>query len=326
MKRNKTIDIFRGLIMIIMALDHASFFVINTHFYEGFDFFTPYPDHLAFFTRWITHLCAPGFFFSLGYGAYRNYLKSTHQKYKMIVRSFFLLFLQLTLINFIWQNELRFFGVITALSISLLLLTLIMPLIKKFGLLLGISMILISQYAIQSPLFLESEHLLTRLFLVPGVYQENFILYAVLPWFGLACIGAYFSSKPSIPYLKLSSLSALIFICVQFTVLKKPLTLIEGLSIIKYPPSIAFLTITMSINFLLMYLIEQVKDLSLMKFIMTYGKSPLLFYVLHLYLYAGIGRFYNSESYMYLYMTWFVGILILYYPCHFGYRIKKKYL
>lgn len=326
MKRNRTIDIFRGLIMIIMAIDHASYFVINTHFYEGFDFFTSYPNHLAFFTRWITHLCAPGFFFALGYGAYKNYFKSNHQKYKMIGRSFFLLFLQLTLINYVWQNELRFFGVITALSISLLLLTLLMPIIKKIGLFLGISMILFSQYAIQSPYFLNSEHLLTRLFLVSGVYQNNYILYVTLPWLGLACIGAYLSSKESIPYLKLSGLSALLFILVQFIIVKTPLTVMDGLSVIKYPPSIAFLTLTMSINFMFMYIIEQVNDLKIMKVIMTYGRSPLLFYILHLYLYAGIGYLYNSDRYLSLYIIWFIGILILYYPCYFGYVLKKKHL
>lgn len=325
MKRNKTIDIFRGLIMIVMAIDHASYFVINTHFYEGYDFFTSYPNHLAFFTRWITHLCAPGFFFALGFGAYRSYFKSANQKYKMIARSLFLILLQLTVINYVWQNDLRFFGVITALSISLLVLTLMMPIIGKFGLALGVLMMLFSQYAIQSQFFLESDHLLTRIFLVPGVYGGNFILYAALPWLGLACVGSYYSSKESIPYLKLSGLSAFIFILVQFTIEHAPLTVIEGLSVIKYPPSIAFLSLTMSINFLLMYLIEKFKEMKLMTFVMTYGRSPLLFYVLHLYLYSFIGRLYESDSYIYLYFTWFLGILLLYYPCYFGYRLKKKY-
>ena len=131
MKRNPTIDIFRGLIMIIMALDHASYFVINTHFYEGFDYIKPYNNNLAFITRWVTHLCAPGFFLVLGYGAYKSYQKSNLQKYKMLLRSLTLVLLQLTIINYIWDNNLRYFGVITALAFSLFVVTLMMPLIKN---------------------------------------------------------------------------------------------------------------------------------------------------------------------------------------------------
>ena len=72
-----SIDILRGLVMVIMALDHTR------------DFFTAYrfePETLAttyyalFFTRWITHFCAPLFFFLAGTGVYRYGRRHTIQE------------------------------------------------------------------------------------------------------------------------------------------------------------------------------------------------------------------------------------------------------
>src|SRR5512143_1856798 len=62
-------DAHRGLIMIFMAIDHASYFIARVHSAEFWGIALPvYPDALWFWTRWITHLCAPGFFFLMGIG------------------------------------------------------------------------------------------------------------------------------------------------------------------------------------------------------------------------------------------------------------------
>jgi uncharacterized membrane protein len=61
--RFSAFDRLRGLIMIIMAIDHASFFIARVHFYEAWSTF---PAEPVTFTRWITHLCAPGFFMLMG--------------------------------------------------------------------------------------------------------------------------------------------------------------------------------------------------------------------------------------------------------------------
>src|ERR1051325_1284128 len=64
------LDGLRGLIMVAMALDHANFFVAREHpspeFWNGS--FPFYPNALAFLTRLVTHLAAPGFFFLMGAG------------------------------------------------------------------------------------------------------------------------------------------------------------------------------------------------------------------------------------------------------------------
>ncbi|MFN0168696.1 MAG: DUF1624 domain-containing protein [Bryobacteraceae bacterium] len=67
--RNLSIDALRGLIMVVMALDHASAFIARRHsseFWAGA--WTRYDSALPFLTRFVTHLCAPGFFFLMGAG------------------------------------------------------------------------------------------------------------------------------------------------------------------------------------------------------------------------------------------------------------------
>ena len=63
-------DALRGLIITLMALDHASLFIAHKHS-SGEMWGGPYPvytDTLAFLTRFVTHFCAPGFFFLMGVG------------------------------------------------------------------------------------------------------------------------------------------------------------------------------------------------------------------------------------------------------------------
>ena len=69
--RYDAVDALRGLIMIIMAIDHSSAFIARQHsseFWAGA--MSAYTSAFPFLTRWITHLCAPGFFFLMGAGIY----------------------------------------------------------------------------------------------------------------------------------------------------------------------------------------------------------------------------------------------------------------
>jgi uncharacterized membrane protein len=68
-KRLGALDAHRGFIMVLMAIDHASYFIARAHSAEFWGTELPvYPDAFWFWTRWITHLCAPGFFFLMGIG------------------------------------------------------------------------------------------------------------------------------------------------------------------------------------------------------------------------------------------------------------------
>ena len=68
-QRLVALDAHRGFIMVLMAIDHASYFIARVHSAEFWGIALPvYPNGFWFLTRWITHLCAPGFFFLMGIG------------------------------------------------------------------------------------------------------------------------------------------------------------------------------------------------------------------------------------------------------------------
>jgi len=68
-RRLVALDAHRGLIMVLMAIDHASYFIARVHSAEFWGTALPiYSSMFWFWTRWVTHLCAPGFFFLMGIG------------------------------------------------------------------------------------------------------------------------------------------------------------------------------------------------------------------------------------------------------------------
>ena len=102
--RNEAIDLLRGLVMVIMVLDHAR------DFWGGF---TPTPTDLdsttmpLFFTRWITHLCAPVFVFLAGTSAYL-YGSRRHARqlsYFLLTRGLWLVLIELTVCKYVWIPE-----------------------------------------------------------------------------------------------------------------------------------------------------------------------------------------------------------------------------
>src|SRR5688500_7012875 len=91
--RFNSIDLLRGLLMIIMALDHTrDFFHISGWTHDPLDLSTTTP--LLYFTRWITHLCAPTFVFLAGAYIYFQSMRKTKKELSafLIKRGLWLLF------------------------------------------------------------------------------------------------------------------------------------------------------------------------------------------------------------------------------------------
>ena len=105
--------------------------------------------------------------------------------------------------------------------------------------------------------------------------------------------------------------------------------LINFLAIIKYPPSIAFLLITLGILFILMTLIDKIITkkllIVLLKPLLVFGKVPLFFYFAHYYLYIVISKFTNHHiSLTAMYLLWLMGLIILYPICIQYQQFKSK--
>lgn len=308
--RNKAIDAFRGIIMIIMALDHASYFLIKQHFYEGYDYI--YTEHtlLTFFTRGISHLCAPGFFFLLGYGIYHKH-KKTNKRLPFILRGLFLVALQFTIVNYIWDIEPIYIGVIFALGATLILSGLLLPVLIKYGSFIGVLLLILTQY-IATENAIEFLHML----FLPGSYGDFYILYNVVPWFAITAIGISIANKNFHFLHGIMLLTAFAFIrIIGLFGNINPYTggIISFLNVTKYPPSLVFILLTMGINILIISLLTYLPE-KINRFLITYGRSALVFYVLHLYLYSFMGKFLNFQGYWSLYIGWIIGVLLLYYP------------
>ena len=137
MKRENSIDIVRGIVMIIMALDHVRDLMhIDSITQSPTDLSTTTP--FLFFTRWITHLCAPIFVFLAGTSVYlalnrKNNFAETRQH--LIKRGFWLLLLEFTVVNFGLFFDIGFhtllFQVIGAIGFGFILLGLLLKIPTK---------------------------------------------------------------------------------------------------------------------------------------------------------------------------------------------------
>jgi uncharacterized membrane protein len=200
-KRFAAIDILRGLIMVIMALDH----VRDYFFIEGFignptnlDITTP----LLFFTRWITHFCAPIFVFLSGLSAYissRHKTKGQTRSF-LLKRGLWLILVEIVIMSFILtfnpHYNLILLLVLWAIGWSMIILGLLIQLPYKW--ILSIGLVLFFGHNIfdyfEGPGGVAGT-LINVFFTSPGsVIQLNemhlvLVSYAILPWTGIMLLG-----------------------------------------------------------------------------------------------------------------------------------------
>ena len=224
MKNNRivSLDIFRGLIMVLMALDHASYFAAKIHHFEFWGLALPqYPDAVSFVTRFITHICAPGFFFLMGAGMILLADSRRSQGWPegkiarfLLTRGLILVLLQFFLENPAWLigmlsdkshalssiiipgggDETRFFfGVLYALGMSMVIWTLLIRLKSSVILALSFACIVLTQILIPSADNVEKLYSpVLRALLIPGQTGMTQVLYPLMPWLGITGLGIIF--------------------------------------------------------------------------------------------------------------------------------------
>lgn len=134
--RISSVDLLKGLVMVIMALDHTrDYFHAPAFLYEPTD---PNLSSLPiFFTRWITHYCAPAFSFLAGVSAFLAGRRKTKQELSafLFTRGLWLVCIEFTVVNFAWFFDTQFktegLLVIWALGISMIVLAALIHLPKK---------------------------------------------------------------------------------------------------------------------------------------------------------------------------------------------------
>src|ERR1700733_13809648 len=141
-KRIQSIDILRGIIMLIMALDHTrDFFHINGALSDPTNMATTTP--ILFFTRWITHFCAPNFVFLSGISAYIAGTRRTKSELStfLIKRGLWLVFVEVVILTFAFTLNPFYNGILLqvlwVIGLSMVILGLLVKLPLKIIALIG---------------------------------------------------------------------------------------------------------------------------------------------------------------------------------------------
>jgi uncharacterized membrane protein len=309
--RVTSIDILRGLVMIIMALDHTRDFFHRTAMVA--DPLDPATTTTAlYFTRWITHFCAPIFVFLSGLSAYLSSRNKTKNETSIFLlkRGIWLIIVELTIVAFgLTFNP--FFNfiilqVIWAIGCSMIILGILVRISYTAILVAGI--LLFAGHNILDYLHLPAtgaDGTILNIFLtasatvIPlgGDYFVG-IFYAILPWTGVMLlgysIGVWFhkdfpAEKRKRLLLITGSALTILFILLRLSrgygdpEAWDKHSLFSFLDTSKYPPSLQYCCMTLGPAMLLMVLLENVRS-GWSNVVSVYGKVPFFYYVLHFYL------------------------------------------
>lgn len=311
--RIQTIDILRGLLIILMALDHVrDFFMFDAFAISATD---PEKASVALFTtRWITHLCAPGFVWLAGISAFiyakKNGIKKTSGF--LFSRGLILIILELTVVKIGWHFNVDYSQVgllvIWALGLSMILLAITCWLKQQTVFILGVAIIACHNLldGIQLTEASGGGALLWYILHQSGAValSDNFtvyVLYPVLPMYGLICLGYGMGSlftndtkETRIPLFKrLSLLLLLAFVSIRLINIYGDLqpwvfnqyfyrTAFSFLNVTKYPMSLDYILITLSVLFYIIYIIEK-RTLWIGTYLALFGKVSMFFYLIHIF-------------------------------------------
>lgn len=318
-RRLDSIDLLRGLVMVIMLLDHTrDFFHSEVMNYEPTDLTK---THAAlFFTRWITHFCAPVFVFLAGTGAFLQTLRGKSKRDLsrfLLTRGLWLVFLEFTLIRVVtWFNlDLHFLGlaqVIWAIGVSMMLLAglIHLPLraVAAFGVLTialhnlldGIRVTVYRGPGTPTPSFWEGVYMAFHqpgfIFFGKDVYLM--MMYPLIPWVGVMAAGYAFGALYGMEaarrrriLIRLGAGLLAAFVVVRainvygepqrWSVQKSFLfTVLSFLNVTKYPPSLLFLLLTLGAAILSLAWFERDRRGTFSRALITFGRVPLFFYML----------------------------------------------
>lgn len=301
------IDLLRGAVIVLMALDHTRDYFSIAHF-DPADLSLTTPA--LFFTRWVTHFCAPAFVFLAGTAAYLASARRGRAEMTrfLLTRGAWLVFLEWTVVQFAWTFNLRYeFGlimqVIWAIGMSMIVLAGLIHLPGRAVLATGI--VLIAGHNLLDPLVPGDFGALAPLWHilhVQGPVPFGFVAYPLIPWIGvMACgfmLGEAYRWEPLRRRRFLLRLG--LGLTAGFVVLRalnvygdpspwsvqaSPLcTVMSFLNTTKYPPSLLYLMMTLGPSLVALAWFEEARG-RVAGFLVTLGSVPLFFYTAHLYLY-----------------------------------------
>ena len=311
-KRIVSIDVMRGLVILLMAVDHVRerfFYHLNVSDPMDLEMTSP----ALFFTRMTAHLCAPTFVFLTGMAAwlYANPANNAPRSPSsfLLKRGLFLVLIEVTLVNFSWFGNVDtiFLQVIWAIGLSMIALSLMVKLPFTIIGLVGIA--IVAGHNLLSPISFnpgETGYTLWAILHDRGIIYDGAIRikasYPILPWIGVILLGYFAGPLYSRTMDMLARRKRLIGLGVSFLAIllvlrsfniygevlpwqsqsSALLTLMDFVNFTKYPPSLNFLMLTIGIALLMLAWFETLSN-KFMDALEVFGSAPMFIYILHLY-------------------------------------------
>ncbi|HKG14004.1 MAG TPA: heparan-alpha-glucosaminide N-acetyltransferase domain-containing protein [Pyrinomonadaceae bacterium] len=337
--RLNSVDAVRGIVMVVMALDHVRDFF---HVYaKSLDPLDPAQTWTGlFFTRWITHFCAPAFVFLAGTGAFLSTRRGRSKKglsWFLLTRGLWLILLELTLVRFgltfNFDYHLVFAQVIWAIGWGLVVLAglVFLPtrVIGAFGLALIFLHNLLDGFKAEG--FGAMRWLWVVLHeqnsLVPAPGYVMFVVYPLVPWVGVIAAGYAFGEILTLGRERRRRIlfgvgltAVALFVALRWTnAYGDPLhwatqgrgawyTFLSFLNTQKYPPSLLFLLMTLGPSIIALALFDSGREPgALARPFVVFGRVPLFYYLLHfplMHLVAVVFSYVKYGRAEWLFMNW----------------------
>ena len=357
-----SIDILRGLVIVLMALDHTRDF-FGTGGFNPRDVTEP----ALFLTRWVTHLCAPTFIFLSGlsaflYGRGRSIAETSRF---LLTRGLWLILLEFTIVRVAWSFDLALDdtlvgGVIWVIGASMVALAALVWLPRWALLALGLAMIGgHNLFDGLDPGGLGAAAPLWHVLHDPGAIRLTeglrlYILYPLIPWIGVMAVGYALGPVMQLGaderrrvLLKLGAAITIGFVLLRATNLYGDpaawslqqtwlATLLSFLNCEKYPPSLLFLMMTLGPALTLLGAFEHARG-ALARVLALFGQVPFFFYVVHIYLlhalavaagFAMTGTLASNPEIGLglagIYLVWLVAVVMLYPLCRWFAGLKER--
>lgn len=331
--RYEAIDALRGLIMAVMAIDHINAFIARQHateFWNGA--VSIHSSWLSFLTRWVTHLCAPGFFFLMGAGAcwWVASRRAAGWAEGQIARRLLLRGFAILLCGQVFETALMLgqqslrpaqvnlarvpmpipvdgssvmVAVITLSGLGLVLMTCAL-LARAPG---WVWLLMCAVSVVVTNTMLPASGLLNTLLFAPGVSNGVVVVYPPLPWLGVTAFGWWWGERwQRLPGARRETIwwgLGLVALAVAVRaaggwgnlVPAREATLMEFLNNVKYPPSLVFWTMSVGLDLLLLAALLRWPG-RVSEWLVVYGRAPLFFYLVHFVVLFVVARAFFPEA------------------------------
>jgi uncharacterized membrane protein len=313
--RIQSVDALRGAIMMLMAIDHIRDYVSRSaQQFSPTDLTRTTPA--IFFTRWITHFCAPVFMLTAGLGAYLWMTRGHHSKGELsrllISRGIWLIVLELTILRLTFFSQISFTAnpviliILWAIGISMIALAGLIYLPKRV--IAAVSIAIIALHNLLDPV--SAERFGRAAWIWDILHQQNVFAfhginfvtaYPVLPWVAVMaggyCLGTVFEwdahRRRALLVGMGLALAAAFVVLRAINIYGDPLrwshqaspvfTVLSFLNVSKYPPSLDFLLMTLGPAMVVMAWLEKV-DFHFTNPLIIFGRVPFFYYGAHLLL------------------------------------------